>query len=822
MARDLNHFDLARWREPLPRRKLGGGSRLRRDDRQAHGAELNDKLEDLARSFEARIQKRAEGINPKLIFSIRLRGAGSSLGEEDLSRWGLHLLGRNASGLMVVFPDQESLDELRRRVREYAGLEDDGHAYGELDFIEDVVALNPADRVGPRLVGNPLEVGETIALDIELWHSGDVAECRMWIASIRNRLEALNLTVTDSYVGSTLCLVRARLNQSGIDDLLDPALDFVKQIERRAEPSFEMGWIRYADVVQVEDAIDPPADDLVGILVVDSGVSSRHPLLAPVFADAQTMPRVDAAPANDGGDVDIVTPGHGTAVAGIAAYGDLTEGLRGGRYVPGAILFSARVTDDANQYDAEFLIESQLQSAFDYFLERYPSIKVINISLGDSENIYRDDVYQFRFAAAVDELLYRLRDREVLVVISSGNQILALAEGEEELAAYPASILDAENRVVDPATAAIALTVGGLSYGFGVELDRGQVEDTRRLVAGEKGWPSPFTRSGPGVNGAVKPEVVDFAGDIRFERGRLGNAAWHAGVVTTSRDFAPPDGNLFCTVAGTSFAAPRVSHLAARLFHAFPDASSNLIRCLIAASAEVPASRPPLLSDLQVSDERILRIYGYGQPQYDRARWSAENDVLLLADENVDVDSFVLFELPVLPDTFLSASGCGQLDVTLAFDPPTRHTRLDSYLGIKMQFSLFRNCAVNDVAEAIREFSREEKELLRPTPDFDLKKVKLPGRGELETVDLMPSSNARKRGTLQRGSISIKSRRWKYDFTPMILAIVCQRVWAPVAIQTQRFAAVVTISHENESVRIHEHIRAQARVEHRARAQAQR
>src|SRR6185437_3493325 len=89
-------------------------------------------------------------------------------------------------------------------------------------------------------------------------------------------------------------------------------------------------------------------------------------------------------------DGDSVQGGHGTAVAGIAVYGDVAACIERRSFAPGAALFSARVTDEFNQYDEDELLEHQLDDAVRYFLTHYPRIRVVNISLGNSQNIYDD------------------------------------------------------------------------------------------------------------------------------------------------------------------------------------------------------------------------------------------------------------------------------------------------------------------------------------------------------------------------------------------------------------------------------------------------
>ena len=59
--------------------------------------------------------------------------------------------------------------------------------------------------------------------------------------------------------------------------------------------------------------------------------------------------------------------GHGTGVSGLAVYGHVNECLRQRIFQPEAWVFSARVTDEHNQYDPDELLENQLAQAIRYF-----------------------------------------------------------------------------------------------------------------------------------------------------------------------------------------------------------------------------------------------------------------------------------------------------------------------------------------------------------------------------------------------------------------------------------------------------------------------
>ena len=801
--RDLEHLALARWQQPIERRKHGSGRPPTRDSRAEHGTKLDNDLIAVTETFDALRQEPPGGIDPKLVFNLRLHPSGM-LQDDELRVMGLRLIAREPNKLLVVFPDEGTLDELRRRIHDYETHEQ-AH-YANIAAIEAIEARQPADKMGSRLQSDPLRPGEVDLLDVSLWHPGDFEECRRWINDLSRLggnpdsrfMSNGQERVTDSWIGNDICLLRMRVDEDLLDTLLQ--IDFVRSVDRRARSFFE-----FTDIVRTRQSditIEPPAvplTELTGILVVDSGVMQGHPLLAPIMGDAQSFVAGDERAE----DVDANTGGHGTAVAGIAAYGDIGTGIRSRAFWPNATIFSGRILDENLEFEPEQLREHQLEEVITYFLEHYPSVRVVNLSIGN-----RDDVFaggrQSALAAAIDELAYRFQSREVLFIVPTGNYIGV--DDEEIFSAYPHYLQKDEARLIEPATSAIALTVGGVAYGPGTDPQERRRDGVEQLVAQNRGWPSPFTRAGPGVDKAIKPEIVDFAGDVRFERGRaIHFPPQHAGVPSTSKAFGPPDGRLFRTVAGTSFAVPRVANLAARLYQEFPGTTSNLVRALIAASAQLPEGRPPgLQGDDHAPDVR--NVYGYGTPDYDRARFSSGNEVLLLAEEEIALDHFQIFELPSLPEDFLKTAGEREIAVTLAFDPPTRQTRGDSYLGVRMRALLFRNMSASDLTNRLAAMSATERAELE---DEELSLSKLPTS---KRVKMLPGVRARQTGTLQRGIARWTRPNWSYNNEGVLLAIVCQRMWASAEVERQRYAVVVSIAHSNPRVELHAHIRERAQM----------
>ena len=813
---EFDHLVLPKTDIELPRRgRPTGFGRTPRGSRGSHGQRLREQASQISQS--PRREASPFRLNPKLIFKLQLR-SGGYLAEENLSPMGLTLLAQESSTnkAIVVFSDDEQLEAFRDRLQTYSS--DSGHIYAELDEIEELVALEPSDRLGRLLELEPVQEGELAALDVELWHTGSIPEMRQYLEVLdeflRESSEDLPMRVSDHYVSDYLCLARVKITLEMLDFLLEE--EFVKEIDRRPRPSFETPQLYSVTLNDLPEVLSPPEENC-GVLVIDSGVQAGHPLIGPALGEAEVFPDRDNRNVTGGPeDGDSGTPGHGTGVSGIAIYGNVSQCIQELSFQPDTWLFSARVTNENNEYDPDELLENQLRRAVEYFINDYPNCKVINISLGDKDLVYQQGQKQFSLAALIDELAYEYQHNNLVFVISAGNFRYSPESDELLRQEYPHYLLSEAARIIEPATAAIALTVGSLSAGAGSAQfsdDAGQV-----AIARVTGYPSPFTRTGFGVDEMIKPEFVDFGGDFVLSRGRvLETAEVGVSVLTLAKNFRP---SLFRAFCGTSFAAPRVANIAARLFTEFPSASSNLIRALIADSAEYPVEKPEICCGETSQPRRDrLKIYGYGQPDLERAKFSTENRVVLLEDNvQIPVGRFQMYEIPPLPEDFLTVRGKRTISVTLAFTPPTRPTRGDSYLGVTMEFHLFKkiNPAIinnvfvkaseSDSPESFTEINFEELEAQH-------------GAGCRQK--LKPGVNQLKKGTLQKGYAQIGSMTGpatSYDQNPLYLVICCNRKWAKLEeISTLQYALVVSLSHSSNEVDIYNQIRLRTRVNSRLR-----
>lgn len=802
------HLQLPKVEVQLPKKpKPGFGKKESRSDRTSHGTVLLSQVSALSQKFKE--NQRPLGINPKLIFKIKLRPNDEL--EKNLPFLGLHLLAKEpkAKQAIVVFADDDRLSEFQNHLNSYAGLIPDSRQYAYLDDVEALVPLEPEDRKGPLLKLDPLKSGHVVPLDMELWHTGDRKEMNDYINAVDEFLRLiqpeLGMRVSDRYIGDYICLVRIQVTSDILEILLQEYQ--VKEIDRRPKPAFESSSEANIPLSSLPEILSPQ-EDATGVLVIDSGVQRGHPLIGPTLGDSEVFPDPKHEFITGGPDDGDKTGGHGTGVAGIAIYGDIAECVKTKFFQPQVWLFSARVTNENNEYDPELLLDTQIEAAIDYFVRNYPNCKVINISLGDSQLIYQDGEKQFRLAARIDEIAYRLQHKNIIFVISAGNfRYDSLVPSEFLDKDYPNYLLSDKAQIIEPATAAIALTVGSLSMGKG----SGDYPNDarRRAIAKVEKYPSPFTRTGFGVDGMIKPELVEFGGDFVLEGDRVIENDYGAAMITLKKDFQ--GSSLFKFYNGTSFSAPRVANLAAKLFNKFPNATSNLIRALIADSAQLPTHIPTSIQGDSAEElKNQLKIYGYGKPDFERAAYSKQNQVLLLVDNEIlNLGHYQIYEIPPLPKEFINTNGTKTLSITLAFDPPTRHTRGDSYLGITMEFNLFRNIEKQRLNQAFAYAKKLENPNFTEISMGDLKK---------EKIKLCPSLTIRKKGTLQKAQVHFSSKKWNYNYKSMYLVVACNKKWVnPEETPSQRYAIVASISHSNESVDLYNKLQGEIRLPQRIR-----
>jgi Subtilase family len=776
------HLRLSR-EEPLRDRHRRRDTRPRfaPTDPRAFGATLLQRfVADSERNRTADIG----GFDQRRLLKIKLRHGERALPAFDKFP-GIEIVSQEADTLVLAFATDEGLRNFERRL---ATLARDGEATRKelLYVIEDFDRWTPEDRTGPALRDQGLPHTETFMLDVELWPLENTQQRNQLVASIARWMQERGIQILDRLAQPSLVMLRLRCSRDQADLLLQHRDVRTVDLPPRLGVSVEM---LVADVNQFPPVEGPPGDS-PKLAVLDSGLASGHSLLGPAVGDSQGFVEPER------NVVDNVPNGHGTFVAGLGLYGDVAECIRAGRFVPALRLFAGKVFNDDDADQTEF-VERAVDEAVRCFVEQY-GCKVFNLSYGDRNKVYAGGHVR-GLAYTLDRLS---RDLGVLFVVPTGN----LLPGElpaDPRAEYPTYLFEPKSRLLDPAPVLSALTVGGLAHNTATAGAQLHEETIEELPIAHSGQPAPFTRAGPSVGGAIKPDLVDEAGNWAVRR--LGGVASHRGlgIVSTNSGFA--GGRSFSEGFGTSFAAPRVARVAALVAGRVPDATGNLLRAVLAAHARWPQASVQLLAPHNTQDERkrLMQLIGYGQVDQRAVLESLDDVVTLLSEDRIGNDQHHFYEIPVPEEFWQGRRRTKRVSVALAYCPEVRTTRLD-YRRSKISFTLVTAESLDEVTRAFRRGRGRDE-----------------GMPERATNRLIPN-NERKAGTLQMS-------RWEFGTAlrgDQKLFVVVTRQDAPWPLpqdadEPYAIAAVLDDS-ENVHIELYQLVRErlEARIQLRARIRA--
>jgi Subtilase family len=720
------HLELAREQpNPARRKRPYGGKHPNQGGRGLFGPKLRIRVQELESEAQARPRPPA-GIQPHLVFRVPLvAGISPSSLIDRLHQVGIIVVGIDPDGAIIAFRDETNLADFRAGVDQYVQGPStninpktekpyQSTAWDVLEGIDvDHMRLwSRSDRVGRRLAEEVGVEGQTInplrlyVVDLELWHRGSATLTRDSLDEVRSLLgnmPTLDERIRDEFIGESLCLAKLSVRGTKLSQLLD--LDVVAEVELPPVAVFDTTMARQVTARQFPTPPRPPEDG-PRVCVLDSGIAPMHPLLA------NNVGGYEAILTGTSSGVD--ENGHGTMVAAIAVFGDVRAGYRAGQFESDVTVFSARVLNHENRFDDEFLVITQMDRVLEMFKAAPYRCRVFNISICSQDPWFRDNRRQSLWAESLDHLA---RKHKVLIVISAGNHILGQPkvdrqpkhsiQSEEVLHEYPNYLLDEHDcGLAEPATAAIVVTVGGVVTDECHSVGNSSEEYLRRPIA-SLGQPYPGTRVGPPAKiwSAIKPEFVAPAGNGLFtgeaNRRTIANDDGGLSVMSFAHDWAT-GGSLFRFENGTSFAAPRVSRLAARVWHRLretleEEVDPNTVRAVMATAASQPQQTVDLIQPLY-EVEGVRRVCGYGEIDEDFALNTGDRRVTFVAQGRIPIDTIQIFAIPI-PDEFRNAANRKRIIVGLGFDPPVRRRRAE-YLGVSMSVHLLRGMTVDEIVES--------------------------------------------------------------------------------------------------------------------------
>jgi hypothetical protein len=362
--------------------------------------------------------------------------------------------------------------------------------------------------------------------------------------------------------------------------------------------------------------------------------------------------------------------------------------------------------------------EAIVDEAIRHFHKEY-GCRIFNLSAGSIHRVYNGG-RQLSWAVLLDELI---RELDIVIVVSAGNvnspNIPVYSDRLELMEKIRNQLLGDDYRLIDPATTALGVTVGAITrYGEPAALS---FATPPQLSVGKEGHPSAFTRTGHGVGGSVKPDFVDYGGNKILSQ-RWGDTRWDNNLAVNEPTLNNTLDKVFKGWNGTSFAAPHVTHIAARLQQSLriqinEEPSANLVRAMLASSASYIDQKwldgvvpNDFTGEKMKSQDWRLRLSGYGKAS-DVTLLSSNNPVTLFAEDVLNMKSIHLYKIPV-PNDFLDLRAKKRIAIGFAYNPPARQSR-QAYIANSLWFEVFRRVDEDLLKKFIAKKAEGEEEMAK-------------------------------------------------------------------------------------------------------------
>lgn len=564
--------------------------------------------------------------------------------------------------------------------------------------IQDYVNKNHRGTTRPKNANlvNAIQDIRRAAFD-QLWTDSspmpgeDLTWCQIWLRKstvksvlVRDRFASLagqlGIEVEDGFVTFPgRVVVAARGTRAMFESALQ-LLDLVAEV-RAVQPTAEFflanlspeeqaGWV--SDLAQRTTITLKEHGPFVTIL--DTGINNGHPLLQPALL-ATDLHAVNLA----WGTAD--DQGHGTGMAGLALYGNLTPHLSSSETVTithgleSVKILPPNGHNPVHLYGAVTKIAaSRVEIGFPHRSRTFAMMTTASGDISGAPSEWSATIDQLSFGRTPLEIGVREGDedevevrKQRLFVISAGNVPW------QEWGGYPD--INTLRTIENPAQAWNAITVGAMTHL--VDFDASIYPNYAAIAA--TGGLSPSSRTSVSWSSTwpYKPDVVAEGGNGCLEHGLLVSVGPESlRLLTTSPD---PVGEPLAESGDTSAAAAEVARICARVSAAYPEYWPETIRGLVIHGARyTPAMRGLLPINVRKQDKlNLLRKFGYGMVSAERSESSTRRRATLVVEREffpyrldgsaVKLGQMQLHDLPWPRDELLAISGEVAMRVTLSY-----------------------------------------------------------------------------------------------------------------------------------------------------------
>lgn len=379
------------------------------------------------------------------------------------------------------------------------------------------------------------------------------------------------------------------------------------------------------DKSKLEKFLENELDDSdIQIGIIDSGISMDNKYIAPYVVAREEY--VNPIYQNNL---------HATFIASTIQYGNILNKI----IVPNNKRFRfvdivAIPNGDLDAGPTDSVSEEELMEILENVMEKYSgSTKIWNLSLGIEDRICNGAMSDLGIYLDYIQDTYKVQ-----IFVSSGNI------SQPPLRNWPTQMnMGERDRIISPADSVRAVTVGSVAL----------YETKDSIVKANE--PSPFSRRGPGANYIVKPDVVDYGGNVSSAMS----------IVDLGMKGMDINGNVIEGV-GTSYSTPRITQKYAAIYDEMVEKDLLLAKAMLIHSARMNSR------DLLDDNQNNIKYYGYGIPSADvqDILYCSQDEVTLVFRQKV-VQGYHLemYDFP-FPKSLIYNGKChGEIGMTLVYNP---------------------------------------------------------------------------------------------------------------------------------------------------------
>ncbi|MFK7757093.1 MAG: S8 family peptidase [Flavobacteriales bacterium] len=415
---------------------------------------------------------------------------------------------------------------------------------------------------------------------------------------------------------------------------LSESLFLLDNLAELRKPKKTADFFTNLNMFEREDAVNELRDRIdnntnensIAICILDSGVQNQHPLLSDFIPENNLF---SYKPADWGTYDGWPIGGHGTGMAGLALYGDLTTAMSATSNIQiFHQLESVKLINNGDPHDPELYGAVTIEAANTPIVSAPFRPRIYCMAITDKDQAYYGRPSSW--SASLDKITFGSENENLekqLFFVSGGNVFLET----------PDEYLDKNvfESVHDPAQAFNVITVG--AYTDMDTIDDEDFPDSKLLA--ERGGMSPSNSTSViwENDWAIKPDLVMEGGNLLNQRGDI-VIPDSLQLLTTHKDYRT---TMLQTFGDTSAATALASRFAVLLKNEYPNLWPETIRGLMIHSSDWTQA---MLNGKSIKDvesfskeekRNLMRSFGYGVPNLKKALYSAKNSLTLIAEKEI-------------------------------------------------------------------------------------------------------------------------------------------------------------------------------------------